>query len=322
MAHNIFDEKIYLHRQPAWHRLGTVSQEAHSAREAGEMIGVPDVYEREITFSLTDDQHTVIPGFKAIIGVTESEDGGQNIETYSIVSDHYHTVSHQQFIELFDRITHSRVETLGLLGNGSTMFVTAPLPQFDVLGDEIYNYMLMFNSLDGNTSIRCQPTSIRVVCQNTLQASFRQNEHDNVYRGVHLRSDLLQRTAEWLHTTWNQATGITAMLQEAYIGMARMAISLDQIAETIEAVYPEPDGEDEEEKEENSIHFDSVMELFEGSKTRTTACVGTAWGLYNAVVEYEDFAKRNATPQSILIGAGAERKKTAFRTLHAMTMAG
>ena len=312
MAPNIMDnERFYSYRKPAWHRLGTVSHDAHSAREAGDIIGVPIIYERPVLIDMGNGQTLKPRHLKAIVGKV-SKNGVTQSETYAVVSDRYVTISHDQFLTIFDTITHSRVETLGLLGNGSTLFLTAPMPTFDIKGDEIKNYLLMYNTLDGVSSIRCQPTSVRVVCQNTLQAAFRRTtDESSVFTGIHKSKRLAQDVAIWLQDLWNQVTGITDLLQTAYTAMANMTVRPDDLASVLEAVYPSSD--DEEESQTVHVHHNYIMELFEGSQTRSAATIGTAFGLYNAVVEYEDFGRKRSTPRSVMLGGAAERKREAFR---------
>lgn len=44
MAHNLYREKFYTMREPAWHGLGLVSQVPMSAMEIGDKLGLPQVY--------------------------------------------------------------------------------------------------------------------------------------------------------------------------------------------------------------------------------------------------------------------------------------
>jgi hypothetical protein len=55
-----------------------------------------------------------------------------------------------------------------------------------------------------------------------------------------------------------------------------------------------------------------VRLLFHESPHNSHATHNTAWGLYNAVVEYEDHAKTYNSPKNRLWGASSQRKHCAF----------
>lgn len=59
---------------------------------------------------------------------------------------------------------------------------------------------------------------------------------------------------------------------------------------------------------------EKVYALFhgEGRGSMTQAAKGTAWGLFNAVAEYEDYYKKARRAESRAFGAGADRKAKAF----------
>jgi len=59
---------------------------------------------------------------------------------------------------------------------------------------------------------------------------------------------------------------------------------------------------------------EEVRALYEGKGTGSgsEAAKGTAWGYYNAVVEYEDYGRKNTKPEGVLVGKGAEAKERAF----------
>lgn len=323
MAHHIYDQRFYAYRKPAWHGLGYVSADEHTAVQAGERIGLPEIHEAPIA-ARADAFYMPIPGYKAIIGVTQH--GGKPKATpYTVVTDRYEVVTHRQFTEMFDRATGSRVETLGLLGQGETLFFTAPISTIDVHGDEVHNYLLIINPLNGRLAVRVRTTSVRVVCQNTMLLALGQ-QTDRELRVKHNEGQIAPKIEDWLRATWAETAGMTALLQDAYNAMAHRQLIPDAVATALETVYPVPDEPvgligaavetREKERQQQQGHQQAVLELFEGSRTRTRAAMGTAWGLWQAVIEYEDFMRPRANARSRVFGAGAERKQKAFVHLH------
>ena len=321
--HNIYDQRFYTYRQPAWHGLGYVSQDEHTAVQAGEMIGLPEIYEAPIA-AKADKVYMPMPGYKAIIGVTQHS-GKPKATPYSVVTDRYEVVTHRQFTEMFDRATGSRVETLGLLGQGEILFFTAPISTIDVHGDEVNNFLLICNPLNGRSAIRVRTTSVRTVCHNTLLIALGQ-QTDRELRVKYNDGQVAQKIETWLQATWAETAGMTKVLQDAYDAIARLQLIPDSVATALETVYPVPDEPGgligaaaearEKERQQQHGHQQSVLELFEGSRTRTPAAMGTAWGLWQAVIEYEDFMRPRANARSRVFGAGAERKQKAFVHLH------
>lgn len=65
------------------------------------------------------------------------------------------------------------IETAGVLGKGERIFVTAKLPSYELVGDQMDKYILFTTSHDGSGSIQACFTDIRVVCNNTLNAALK-----------------------------------------------------------------------------------------------------------------------------------------------------
>ncbi len=325
MAHNIYDQRFYAHRKPAWHGLGYVSEEEHTAIEVSRIIGLPKIYERPLA-AKADTYYMPIEGYKAIVGVSQV-DGKPKASTYAVVVDPYQVLTHEQFAHLFHRATGSRVETMGLLGDGETLFLTAPMSTIEVRGDEVHNYLMAVNPLNGKAAIQARTTSIRAVCQNTMNQALREKTN-HAFRIPHTQANVAEEVEEWLRVTWAQTQGMTELLKEAYGAMARLHLIPDQVAETLERVYPVPEAPEhptdsirtawEKERDAQQGHQHTVMELFEGSRTNTAATEGTAWGLWQACIEYEDFARPRANARSRVFGAGADRKAKAFHHLYAL----
>jgi hypothetical protein len=91
------------------------------------------------------------------------------------------------------------------LGNGERIFITAKLPTYIRVGngdDVTEKYIFLTTSHDGSGSITAAFTPIRIVCQNTLNASLR--NMTNVVRIKHT-SGAKQRL-ENAHKLWDWLT--------------------------------------------------------------------------------------------------------------------
>lgn len=105
----------------------------------------------------------------------------QNMEGFEFVQDILNGVSGNSNIPF--------IETAGVLGNGERMFVTAKFKEpFKIKGsnDTIEDYILFTNSHDGTGAVIAQFTTIRVVCNNTLNIAL--NETRNKVRFMHTKN--------------------------------------------------------------------------------------------------------------------------------------
>lgn len=318
MAHNIHNEKFISLRQPAWHGLGQVINEEIGGVEAGEKLGLPIIVTRPIS---SDGIH--IPGWKCIFG----KEPGKPAVPYSVVSEDYHEITHADFLVAWDKATgKAPIETIGLLGKGENLFVTTKLPTFDVKGDPCDSYLLAANILSGKQADFGRVTPVRVVCQNTLNLSASQFSEE--FRVIHT-GESIKQIETWLSTIWQTAKAKQEALKDAYTILANFTPNGVEVQEVVRAAYegieePEVDPYTKEgldilaqwEKQKKRVveHRENVLHLFEGQAVGAdlASARGTGWGLWNAVVEYEDYIKPRRKATSALFGAGADRKQAAF----------
>lgn len=319
MAHNIHNEKFISLRQPAWHGLGLVINEEISGVEAGEKLGLPIVFTRPIQ----TDNGIDIPGWKCILG----KEKDKAPVPYSVVSDDYCEIRHGDFLAAWDKATgKAPIETIGLLGKGENLFVTTKLPTFDVKGDPCDSYLLAANILSGKQADFGRVTPVRVVCQNTLNLSASQFSEE--FRVIHT-GESIKQIESWLSTIWQTAKAKQEALKDAYTILANFTPNGVEVQEVVCAAYegieePEVDPYTKEgldilaqwEKQKKRVveHRENVLHLFEGQAVGAdlASARGTGWGLWNAVVEYEDYIKPRRKATSALFGAGADRKQAAF----------
>jgi phage/plasmid-like protein (TIGR03299 family) len=318
MSHEIHNSKFASFRVPAWHKLGEVFTEPINAIAAADKLGLPVIDTGKVYLA----DGSVIPGFKAITGKEE----GKDLQVFSIVSNEYQEIAHRDFIEAWDRATQSApVETIGLLGKGERLFVSSVLPSFEVKGDECSNYLLAFNPLNGIQAATARITPVRVVCANTLAQS--EVNYKDQFRVIHTTAAAKDIEA-WLKRVWNLAVDQTATVREAFEILAGKSIGDEQFKDVLKAVYPINNQADTTSLQgglsdeftayikRQQAHRDKVLSLFQGEAVgQTKAFVGTAWGAWNSIVEYEDYAKSRRQAASVLVGAGASRKNLAFRQL-------
>jgi predicted O-linked N-acetylglucosamine transferase (SPINDLY family) len=300
--------------------LGQVITDEIGAVEAGQRIAIPQIIVEPVVTSsgLTTD-------YKAIIGkLTEGD------TVYSVVSNKYHEIAHNTFLEIWDRVVKQHVETIGLLAGGAGLFLSAKVGAMDVKGDEIENYILAENWLNGFRSDKVRLTPQRVVCQNTLQLSDLRSilelciihskpavtQLEENLAGIIEQSvsqyRALKEVFEILASTKVNDTDAKGLLTKVYPALpqpegllARAATDADALDKL--AAWERTNGAQVE-------HQKNAFALFagDGRGSQSEAASGTAWGFYNSIAEFEQYAKKYRKAESIAFGSGKDRVASAF----------
>ena len=335
MAHNLnFNNRtgkysFFSVKEKVWHNLGQIVEEYPTSEEAIKFAGLD--YEVEKS-----------PLFTKGTGLVESQDGLKlsdselkvpnyfaNIRTdnntvLGVVGKDYHIVQNCEAFSFFDSIVGGGngilYETAGALGNGERIFITAKLPDYIRVGngdDITEKYIFLTTSHDGSGSITAAFTPIRIVCQNTLNASLR--NMSNVVRIRHT-SGAKQRLED-AHKVMGLANKLSTQLEETFNYWAKIKIGDAEMKKLIQlALCPNKETLNHLQKgnaEELSAVFKNTVEdafayamMSDAQQMETTK--GTLFGAYNAVTGFYQNVKTykddEAKLQSIVMGGTAQMK--------------
>jgi len=224
-------ESGFFVKEPAWHKLGTVVQQAPNTREAIRLAGLDwDVLQRPIHASVPPDrtwepaQKVDLSSWKALVRSTDKR-------ALSVVGNGYTPLQNSEAFAFFDPFLQdgdASLEAAGSLRNGRTIWVLAKLRQqsLNVGGfgttDQVAPYLLLSNSHDGTQAVRVDYTMIRVVCSNTLEAAHTAGANTSIAI-VHRRSvaDALKRVQE----TVDIGNRTFALTIEQFRAMKRQGVS-------------------------------------------------------------------------------------------------
>jgi len=255
-------------------------------------------------------------------------------EVLSTVGADYQIVQNVEAFGIADDLVSAgsmKIETAGALGAGEVAWMQLRNGQpFEVgAGDVVKPLLLVVTSHDGSRAVQAIPTFQRVVCRNTLQAV-----KDRTKTTVRHTKAALARLDE-ARRILNAFYRTTEATAKAYRQMARTPLSLAQLVDYWEAVFPTRKSAEDEGREVVAELIGAAAEkspdkarerqeicawLLENGKG-TEMAGRTAWGAYNAVTEFVDHvyvARQNGTPtkngaRSALFGTGARLKDTAFQ---------
>lgn len=231
----------------------------------------------------------------------------------AIVSPKYKEVQPMQVLEFFRDMVEKNgfsLETAGTMKGGRRFWALANtgLGGEVVDGDNVKSYLLLVTSCDGGLATTAQFTSVRVVCNNTLQMSL----GESLGTRVSVRHSTAFNPNSFKAELGLNANEVYADFMDRMKGYANTSLSGSQAEEIIEAMFA---------KKGVTIPirvtkgFKSVMQLFNGvgKGSQIDGVAGTAWGLVNAVTEYSDFHIRAKNQEyrldSAWFGAGRSLKE-------------
>lgn len=342
MAHEIYDQKFFTARTPAWHNLGYVGTEDQTPTEVAKIIGLPTIKK----FPLFYDDGPVFRPTDLCALVRIDDDGTQEVLGRP-VSDDYVLITPQEAVEMFEAavldpktLKPRPVETMGVLGKGERLFITTALPSFAVMGDETKNFLVFFNPNDGMNSANVMKTSVRVVCANTYRLALNSSlykidvphtkgakerllvELTKAYSGKMMSIDQEKAEAEFLakkpftaeQVAWIASTKVYAVPKEPRENVATIS-SIDKRREKWE-----------EDRLIALAMQEEVVDLFNGKMMGydSPAVKGTAFGALHAFAELESWRKaRNY--QTIVSGLLSQKAgdrgdniNTAYREIMAL----
>ena len=166
------DSAMY-YKEAAWHGLGTVVSDAYNPRQALEMAGLDWTVEQSdyLTIHLPDGSTVTDTKHRANIRSNTKDVLGW-------VGTQYQPLQNAELAEIAYSLNgeDSVVESCGSLFNGGQVYFLIRGESFDTGNgnDTVARYMLLTNGHDGKARATAKPTSIRVVCNNTLTMALNQ----------------------------------------------------------------------------------------------------------------------------------------------------
>ena len=241
-----------------------------------------------------------------------------NDHLLGVVGNRYTILQNKDAFRFFDSVVGIKeaiYESAGAFAKGRKIWLLAKLPGYiKTVGEDITEkYLLLHNSHDGSGSVQIMFTPIRVVCSNTLNVAAGSATNRVSLRHTQNIGLKITQVQEQLGIL-NQRFSIfeDASRKLAAVDLTQNAFK-DYLKNT--GLVPKKDSEDQSTKATNII--DEVSELFEiGRGAKLKGVKGTAWGAFNAVVEYVDHYrgsdKKDKRTESLLFGSGSVVKQKAW----------
>lgn len=334
MAHNLnFNEhtgrySFFSVKEKAWHSLGQIVDQYPTSAEAikhggldFEVIKAP-LFTQGKTMTISNNGEIVEPDNILVADHYATLRTDTN-EVLGVIGRDYQIVQNTDAFGFFDAIVGGDgifYETVGALGKGERIFITAKLPDYIRVGngdDVTEKYIFLTTSHDGSGSITAAFTPVRVVCKNTLNAALR--NMSNVIRIRHTAG--AKQRLEQAHKVMGLANQFSNMLEGIFNQWTKVKVSDPEMKKLIQlALCPNKETLEyikKGEEDEISTAFKNTVEdafayamMSDTQQLETTK--GTLFGTYNAVTGYyqnvRTYKDEEAKLQSIIMGGTAQMK--------------
>jgi phage/plasmid-like protein (TIGR03299 family) len=231
-----------------------------------------------------------------------------------IVSPSYKIVQPGEVLEFFRDVVargDMDIETAGSLDGGRKVWALAKTNQdFRIMGqDKVEGYLLLATSFDGTLSTRAQFTSVRVVCNNTLQMSLKGAKGISIPHSSEFKADGVKIDLGILDGGFKQFE------EKANVLANRRLTSKESMNYIMQVLTGEVDPEKLSTRAANTVRAVHNLYMGRGKGATLRSAENTAWGALNAITEYVDHEQgRNANNRfrSAQFGLGADLKNKAL----------
>lgn len=236
----------------------------------------------------------------------------------SVVSQRYQVVQPQTVLEFYrDLINVSgfALETAGVLKEGKKFWALARTGKAATLkGNDVVNgYILLATSCDGTLATTATPTTVRVVCNNTLAIAL--NGTSSAIKVPHSTSFDAQAVKNQLSIAVSQWDSFMYRMKTLSERKVKSHESMNYFLKVLCQTEGQPNPAT---GLVNERALKKVQALYggHGRGAELAAAKGTAWGLLSAVTEFVDHERKARSQDyrldSAWFGAGANLKQRAL----------
>ena len=318
MAH-LVESMAYVNETP-WHGLGNQLPQNQPIEVWQQAAGMDwEIKQTEVLFNAANENGNML-NLRSNKEATVLYRSDTN-EALSVVSKRYKVVQPRDVLGFYrDLVSVSgfELETAGVLKGGKKLWALARTGEEITLSgvDKVKAYLLLATSCDGSLATTAQFTSIRVVCNNTLQMAVGDNlgavrvPHSTLFDPVAVKQSL--------------GLGITAWdeFSRSINAMANRHVNKFEAMNYLVNVLGDPSLPLQEQPNQKAIQAVHALFAGEGKGSDMSSASNTAWGLVNGITEYLDTHRRARNQDyrldSAWFGQGAQIKQKGFEAALAL----
>lgn len=244
----------------------------------------------------------------------------------SVVGSRYQVVQPKEVLEFYRDLTESsgfELETAGVLKQGRKFWALARTGKEASLkgSDVVRGYVLLATSSDGSLATTATPTTVRVVCQNTLAIALNgasravRVPHSTVFDAQAVKKELGIAVSNWDAFIYRMKT------------LSERKVKSHEALNYFLNVMCKTDGHanvDQKLMNERALKRAQALYEGQGAGAELASAKGTAFGLLQAVTQHVDHERRARTQDhrmdSAWFGQGAALKQRALD--HAVQLVG
>jgi phage/plasmid-like protein (TIGR03299 family) len=314
MAHMI--EKMAFAGEAPWHQLGSVLPARQPIEVWAQKAGMDwEIGETPVRY-MTEQAGPL--GSIRTFGDQKVLYRSDTKAPLSVVGSRYQVVQPRAVLEFYRDLTEVsgyELETAGVLKEGRKFWALAKIGKEAKLKgtDLVKGYLLLATSCDGTLATTATPTTIRVVCNNTLTIALNgatsavKVPHSTVFDAQAVKKQLGIAVGQWDSFMYRMKTLTERKVKthEAMNYFLKVLCQADHHADAAQGLT-------------NERALKRVQSLYEGAGkgAELASSQGTAWGLLNAVTEFVDHEKRARSQdhrlESAWFGPGAVLKQRAL----------
>lgn len=310
MAHLV--EKMAFVNDTPWHGLGSKLSPGQSIEKWQSESGLDfEIRETDVLYSVSggDGLHLKSNPDAKVLFRSDS------LAPLSVVGKKYRTVQPSEVLEFYRDLVSVggfTLETAGVLKGGKKLWALAKTGQETILkgNDKIKAYLLLATSCDGTLATTAQFTSVRVVCNNTLQIAVSDaNGSVRVPHSTQFDPAVVKQQLGLGLTAWDKFVADIKVMSERKLNKFEAMNYLVK-------VLGDPDVPLADQPNQKALQAVHALFQGQGKGSELQAANGTVWGLLNGVTEYVDQHRRAKNQDyrldSAWWGQGAAIKEKAF----------
>lgn len=336
MAHNIWNDGekdamfVVGKREDAWHMLGQRCEGAVNWETAVKLAGLDwQVHKQQNYVRNPTAPFAVVPTDSYT--VIRDKDNAQ----LGTVGPDFTVKQNADCFRFVDTLLEanggSHYDSAGALGNGAKIWCAVRVPKADMMpvgGDKHESYLVFATAHDGSMAHTVKLTTVRVVCQNTLNSAL-QGE------GAFFRVKHTKQADARLDRAKELMQGVTMdaqKLEEKLRMLASRKMTRETMVQVLNRLFPAPKEENANTTRRENV-LTEVLSLYAGNDQNAIPEIrGSAYNLLNAVTEYTDhfrsaritdgrkgYSVSQARAENAVSGTGDRLKNSALAVIEEVT---
>lgn len=303
--------------RPAWHRQGLVTEDAKTSAETIRNAGL-DWEVEKLPLFFENPEISIGPDGVEDGGLTYRDAEGfyglvrdTDKRTLGVCGEGYEILQNRECFAFLDELADKeeiRYESAGALKGGRVVWLLAQLPgaREVVPGDLNVPYIMLASSHDGSLAVRIQPTTVRVVCWNTLSMAIRDGKGRAYSAKVKHTTSIRERVGQAIKAIRVAREGFNSYMDRA-AEMAETPVNPERLASYLQAVLGVKNPDDVSTRTQNMLQ--TIVENFMAdAKNRLAGMEESAWGAFNAVTQWADHQRSSRNTAGDVLDNSAENR--------------